>query len=148
MLAKAKALQRGDEGVTDIYAILYPYSIGATVILEDEHVLTSTIEIMMDRTLMFLKANPALDETPNRGLNFNDLRDHEQRSAAERVEIRNRIAKRYLLADKENVVSRDPATSIADKGKKKTRKRQEKKRKGKFDRKNLTAKLQSMVVNG
>ncbi|EJK58735.1 hypothetical protein THAOC_21110 [Thalassiosira oceanica] len=146
--AAANVLQCG-ESDTDIYSVIYPYSIGATIILEDEHVLTSTIETMMDRTLEFLIANPALDKTPNCGLNFNDLRDHEQRSAAERVEIRNRFAKRFFLADKENTEAQDPVTAFVDKGKtKKKKKKLREKRKGKFGRTNLTAKLQSMVVNG
>jgi len=148
-LQKANVLQCG-ESDTDIYSVIYPYSIGATIILEDEHVLTSTIETMMDRTLEFLIANPALDKTPNCGLNFNDLRDHEQRSAAERVEIRNRFAKRFFLADKENTEAQDPVTTIVDKRKtkKKKKKKLREKRKGKFGRTNLTAKLQSMAVSG
>ena len=146
LLAKMNVLQCG-ESDTDIYAAIYPYSIGATIILEDEHVLTSTIELMMDRVLEFLMANPALDETPNCDMNFNDLRDHEQRSAAERVEIRNRIARRFLLADKENIKPQDPVAAIADKEKKKKKKKhREKRRKGKFGKTNLAAKLQSMVV--
>mmetsp|Transcript_6120 Transcript_6120/g.9541 ORF Transcript_6120/g.9541 Transcript_6120/m.9541 type:complete len:249 (+) Transcript_6120:139-885(+) len=82
------------------FAVIYPYTIGSRIYLNEEMGLRSTLERMIDRTIAFLLANNELDALPN-DTNYLDFSQQSEVNNLDRCTMRNI----HFLRMKENVAA-------------------------------------------